>query len=58
MTDRSENEPTQHLPVPTVEARLTAIEATLIAQNALLTKMDAKLDTLLKMQKDRYVDLR
>jgi hypothetical protein len=58
MTDHSENETTKQLPVLTVEARLSGIEATLVAQNTLLAKMDAKLDTLLKMQQDMYVDLR
>ena len=58
MTDPLENEPTQQLPAPSVEARLTSIEATLAMQTALLNKLDAKMDMLIKMQQEMYVDLR
>jgi uncharacterized coiled-coil protein SlyX len=58
MTDPIENEPTQQLPVPTVEARLTSLETGQATLQATLNEINSKLDILIKMQQDRYVDLR
>lgn len=58
MTDHNENEMTEPLPQPSHEARITALEAGFAAQQATLNEINSKLDVLIKMQREMYVDLR
>lgn len=58
MTDPLENEPTQQLPQSALEMRLAAIEVTLTDVQSVLKALDSKMDILIKMQQDMYVDLR
>jgi hypothetical protein len=50
MSENNENETTQQLPALTVKDRLASIEGTLVTLTTLLSKMDGKLDMLVKMQ--------
>ncbi|MGH9801557.1 MAG: hypothetical protein ACRD82_14430 [Blastocatellia bacterium] len=65
MTNHNENETTDQLPPPSVEARLASLETGQMALQATVNEINAKLDVLthlqremLKMQQDMYVDLR
>lgn len=58
MTNQPENETTEQLPQPSYEARFTEIETALATQQVLLQEVISKLDLLIKMQQDMYVDLR
>lgn len=58
MTDPLENETTRHLASLSQDRRLTAIETTLTDLQVTLKEVNSKLDMLIKMQQDMYVDLR
>lgn len=58
MTNHAENETTDQLPPQSHEARITTLEASLAAQQNSLNEINGKLDMLIKMQQDMYVDLR
>jgi BMFP domain-containing protein YqiC len=65
MSDQLANETTQHLPLPSLEARLGSLETGQAAIQATLNEVLVRLDVLtqlqheiLKMQREMYVDLR
>ncbi|MEP7336955.1 MAG: hypothetical protein ABI977_04370 [Acidobacteriota bacterium] len=58
MANHDENEATEQLPPPSHEERITAFETGFAAQQSILNEINAKLDLLIKMQQEMYVDLR
>ncbi len=65
MTNYGENETTDQLPPPSVDARLAVLETGQAALQSAVNEINAKLDVLthlqremIKMQQDMYVDLR
>ncbi len=58
MDNHDEKETTEPLPQSSHEARYTGIETTLADQQTMLKEINSKLDLLIKMQHDMYVDLR
>lgn len=65
MTNHGENETTDQLPPPSVDARLAVLETGQAALQSAVNEINAKLDVLthlqremIKMQQDMYVDLR
>lgn len=58
MTGQNENETTEQFPPPSHETRITALEVGFAAMQATLNEMNGKLDLLIKMQQEMYVDLR
>ena len=58
MNNQNENETTDQLPPPSHETRITALEAGFAAQQSTLNEINAKLDLILEMQREMYVDLR
>jgi uncharacterized coiled-coil protein SlyX len=53
-----DNNTTEQIPQPSLEARVTALEANFSAQSRVLNDINDKLDTLIRMQQEMYVDLR
>lgn len=58
VTNHDEHETTDPLPLPAHEARIATLEAGFAAQQSTLNEINAKLDLLIKMQQEMYVDLR
>lgn len=58
MSEQSDDQTTEPLPQPILETRVTALENNAAAQHAMLNQIDGKLDLLIKLQQDMYVDLR
>lgn len=58
MTNHGENETTDQLPPPSNETRIATLEANLAAQKSTLNEINGKLDVLIEMQREMYVDLR
>ena len=58
MTEQNENETTEQLPSPSPDARIATLEGGFAAQQIMLKEISSKLDILITMQRDMYVDLR
>jgi hypothetical protein len=58
MTNQDGPETTEPLPQPVHETRITALELGFAAQQHTLKEINAKLDLLIEMQREMYVDLR
>jgi uncharacterized coiled-coil protein SlyX len=58
MNNHDENQTTDQLPPPSHEARISALEANFAAQRSTLNEINSKLDLLISIQREMYVDLR